>query len=127
MRAGVALFVLVVVPIDKGILVNQTFANEFFRPRDSQFSVPPRSVCEQHRRKTPVVAEILKIDVTAKLGGWKEENSGSLQTSIDAAVLLFALLPVPARQAVFNLPVRSLVLFDDDRANPLVRQYFCSN
>src|ERR1700679_758174 len=41
----------------------------------AQFSVPPGSVCEQHRGKTPIVAESLKIQVTAYPGGWKEGNS----------------------------------------------------
>jgi hypothetical protein len=106
-------------PLSRIGLCRRRGKSEFFRPRDSQFSVPPRSVCEQHRGKTPVVAEILKIHITAKLGGWKEENSGFLQTSIDAPVLPFPLLPVPTRQAVFNLAVRSFVLFDDAHANLL--------
>jgi hypothetical protein len=43
----------VVVPIDERILVNQALVDEFFRSGYSQFSVPPRSVCQDYRRKAP--------------------------------------------------------------------------
>src|SRR5258708_6716766 len=65
-RPCVVFFILVVVPIDERILVNQTLVDEFFRSGYSQFSVSPRPVCQDDRRKAPVVAEILKVQVAAK-------------------------------------------------------------
>src|SRR5258708_28873834 len=122
-RPCVAHFILVVVPIDEGILVNQAFANECFRTWYPQFSLPPRPVCQDHRRKTPIVAKILEVQVAAKPGARKEENTGLSQTGINAAVFLFALLPMPARQAIFNLAVGPFVLFDDDHMHPMARHY----
>src|SRR5258708_1402637 len=101
--------------------MNQTFADEFFRTRYSQFSVPPRSVCQNHHGETPVVTKILKGPVVAQLGARKEENPRLLQASIDAAVLLFALLHMPARQTILNLAVRPFVLFNNHHMNPVVR------
>jgi hypothetical protein len=53
-RPRVVPFILVVVPIDERILVNQALVDEFFRSGYSQFSVPPRSVCQDYRRKAQV-------------------------------------------------------------------------
>ena len=52
-RPRVVPFILVVVLIDERILVNQALVDEFFRSGYSQFSVPPRSVCQDYRRKAP--------------------------------------------------------------------------
>src|SRR5208282_5245093 len=105
-RPSIVFFILVVVPIDEGILVNQTLVDEFFRSGYSQFSVPPRPVCQDYRRKAPVAAKILKVQVAAEPSAGKEENTRLPQTSIDAAVLLFALLKMPAGQTIFNLAIR---------------------
>jgi len=72
----VVLFILVVVPIDERILVNQTLVDEFFRSRNSQFSVLPRPVCQDDRRKPPIVAKIVKVEVAAEPSAGKEENAG---------------------------------------------------
>jgi hypothetical protein len=95
-RPCVVPFILVVVPINEWVLVNQALIDEFFRSGYSQFSVTPRSVCQDYRRKAPVVAKILIVQVAAKPSVGKEENTRLFQTSIDTAVLLFALLQMPA-------------------------------
>src|ERR1700676_1172070 len=86
-RPSVALFILVVVPIEEGILVNQAFADEFFRSRYSEFSVAPRTVCQDHNGKTPVVREILKVQVAAKLGARKVENPRLPKTRTSGVLL----------------------------------------
>jgi hypothetical protein len=55
-----------------------------------------------------------------RLGARKEENTRLPETSIDAAVLLFALFQMPAGQATFNLAIRLFVLFNDNYVNSIV-------
>jgi hypothetical protein len=69
---------------------------KFFRSRYFQFSVPPDSGCQDYREKTPVVAKILNVQVAAKPGAEKEENTRLPQTSIDTAVLLLRCSKAPS-------------------------------
>ena len=127
MRPCVVIFIFVVVPMDERILVNQTLTNELFRCGYSQFSIPPRPVCQDYRRKAPVVANILKVEVASEPSAGQEENAGLPQASINAAVLLVSLLDMPAGQAILNLAIRLLVLLNDNRANPIVCAYLRSD
>jgi hypothetical protein len=124
MRAAIVALVFVVVPINERILVNESFADVFVGARDAEIAVTPCAVGQNHGGKAPFVGEIVEMDVAAQFGAGNEIDAGFTEPCVDASVFLFALLHVPARQAVLNFAVRPRILFEHGNPNAMIRQDF---
>src|SRR5579885_2191534 len=91
-----------VVPVDQRILEDQSLAKELFGSRNADRAVAPGPVGQNHRRKSPAVAEIGKIDIAAQLRAREKRNAGLLHARVDPAVLHLALLGAAARLRSFR-------------------------
>ena len=111
---------LVVEPVDEGVLVLDALLEELVAAVDGQRPVAPRAVGEQHRAQAPLLRQVGEVDVLAELGAGQVVDAGLGQAGVDAAVLLFALVVVPAGETVFDLPVRAFVLLDHDDFDALI-------
>ena len=111
---------LVVEPVDEGVLVLDAVADELVPAVHGQGPVAPRAVGEQHRAQAPLLRQVGEVDVLAELGAGQVVDARFGQACVDAAVLLLALVVVPAGQTVFDLPVRAFVLLDHDDFNALI-------
>src|SRR5262249_20676203 len=126
-RPGVAGLMPVVVPVDVRILVNQALAYELLRSGDSEIAITPRAVGENYGGKVPGLAEVLEIEVPPESGAGYVEDAGLLQAVVDPPVFHFALLHVPAREAILNFSVRAGVLFDDGDMGAALGEDFRGN
>jgi len=122
-RAGVGLFVFVVVPVDEGILVHEAFADVRFGFGDAEFAIAPGAVGENDGGEAPL-EELGEVEIAAEFGGRNEMDVGLFHARVDAGVFLFALFDVPAREAVFDFAVGALVLFEDGDANAGISENF---
>ena len=107
-RPVILLFILVVVPVDERILIDQTLVDELVRAGHSQFAVAPGAIGQDHRRKSPF-EEVAKVEVASQFRGGDKENVRLLHPRVNARILLLALLHVPAGKSIFDLSVRARV------------------
>ena len=104
----------------EGVLVDEALPNVFVGSVDGNGPVAPGAVREDHRGEAPVLHQLLEVDVATDLRVRHEGRAFLLELLVDDAVFLVPQRHVPARETVFDLPVRPRVLFEHEDLHALV-------